>query len=213
MKKLLAAGIALGIVAGGVYAQREPILRAIGSNLVSADPLMRADAIAVLSGDTPERILEGIDLFRRGFAPRVLLTIQHGARRRQERIRALGVEAPTRLEVNRQIALQQGVPAEAIEVLPTVRSTRHEAEAILDYLRERGMRSVIVVTSNYHSTRARRIFRSLNRAPPGEGAVKVVVRPSRYGEFDPGAWWHSREQTKIVFYEYVKLLNHFTVGF
>ncbi|MFQ5914006.1 MAG: YdcF family protein [Nitrospinota bacterium] len=208
MKKVIALLFALLIVAGGLYLQRERVLILIGSYLVSEDPVSKADAIAVLSGDVPYRILEGIDLYRRGLAPRILLT-PFNARRYLEMMKTLGVNYQTNAEINRRIAVHRGVPAKAIEVLPPAQSTRNEAEVILSYLRARKLRSVIVVTSRYHSTRTRVIFRSQR----GDARLKVAVRPSRYDKFDPRAWWRSRSQSKKVFYEYLKLANHYTFGF
>ena len=65
-KTLLILGLVLVILAGGMYVQRRRILVAVGSFLVSRDPLIHADGIAILSGKIPSRILEGIALYRRG---------------------------------------------------------------------------------------------------------------------------------------------------
>lgn len=207
-KTLLILGLVLVILAGGVYVQRRRILMAVGSFLVSRDPLIHADGIAVLSGQVPSRILEGIDLYRRGFSPRIFLTSYEGNPEYVRLMKSLGITYQTDFRVQRWIALNQGVPAEAIEVLPPARSTRQEAKVIFDYMRKKGWRSVIVVTSEYHSTRTRLIFRSLNRH-----GVKVAVHPSRYERMRLNSWWRDRGQSKQIFYEYVKLINHYTAGF
>ena len=208
MKRVaLIVGLVITILAGGLYVQRRRVLVAVGSFLVSEDPLVQTDAIAVLSGGLPYRILEGIDLYRRGFAPRILLTPYEGNPEYLRLMKSLGVTYQTGVRINRKIALNRGVPAEAIEVLSPVASTRHEAGVIFAYLREKNWRSLIVVTSEYHSTRTRLIFRSLNT-----GGVKVVIRPSRYDRLKLNSWWRDRSQSKRVFYEYVKLLNHYTFG-
>ncbi len=181
---------------------------AVGAFLVSRDPLIHADGIAILSGKIPSRILEGIDLYRRGFAPRIFLMPEEGNPEYERLMKSLGITYQTDVRVNRRIALNQGVPAEAIEVLPSARSTRQEAKVIFDYMRKKGWRSVIVVTSEYHSTRTWLIFRSLNRH-----GVKVAVHPIRYGRMRLNSWWRDRGQSKQVFYEYVKLINHYTAGF
>ena len=130
---------------------RRRILVAVGAFLVSRDPLIHADGIAILSGKIPSRILEGIDLYRRGFAPRIFLMPEEGNPEYERLMKSLGITYQTDVRVNRRIALNQGVPAEAIEVLPSARSTRQEAKVIFDYMRKKGWRSVIVVTSEYHS--------------------------------------------------------------
>jgi uncharacterized SAM-binding protein YcdF (DUF218 family) len=208
MRKFITIVLACLVLASGAYLLRERVLIAAGSFLVSEDPPIQADAIAVLSGDVPYRILEGIDLFHHGRAPRILLTPYKGDMAYRLLLTELGVDFLPDDEVNRRIAINRGVPAQAIEVLRPVGSTRDEAEVILAYLKSRKLRSVIVVTSEYHSTRTRLIFRSMN----GDG-MKVAIHPSRYDPFDFKAWWKSRAESKQLFYEYVKLLNHYTFGF
>ncbi len=208
MRKLATILIACLVLGSGVYVLRERVLIAAGSFLVSSDPLIQADAIAVLSGDVPYRVLEGVDLFHQGRAPRILLTAYVGDLEHGRLLTDLGVDFLSDDEINRRIAINRGVPAQAIEVLPPVGSTRDEAEVILAYLKSRKLHSVIVVTSEYHSTRTRLIFRSMN----GDG-MKIVIHPSRYDPFDVRSWWKNRIQSKQLFYEYVKLLNHFTFDF
>ena len=207
-KTLIILGLVLVILAGGVYVQHRRILVAVGSFLVSRNPLIHADGIAVLSGSVPYRILEGIDLYRRGFAPRIFLAPYEGNPKYVRLMKSLGITYQTDFHVNRRIALNRGVPAEAIEVLTPTGSTRNEAEVIFDYMRKKGWRSVIVVTSEFHSTRTRLIFRSLNRH-----GVKVAVHPSRHDRMRLHSWWRSRARSKQIFYEYVKLINHYTTGF
>ena len=46
----------------------------VGRFLTKEDPLQTADAIAVLSGTSMDRPLEAADLFKDGYAPRIVLT-------------------------------------------------------------------------------------------------------------------------------------------
>jgi len=57
---------------------------------------------------------------------------------------------------------------------------------------------VIVVTNNYHTGRAGRIFRSL--AP--DLTILVVAAPDEY--FTPDRWWHDREGQKTFLHEWEK---------
>jgi len=208
VKKLLITFLVLLAVAAGSYLQRHRILVAVGTFLVSEDPLVPSDAIAVLSGGLPERILEGVDLFHRGLAPRILLSPNVRNARVQARMKVLGVEFPLKVEISRRIALKKGVPPKAIVLVAPIESTKDEAVNILAFMKDRNLRSLIVVTSKYHTTRTRFIFQSV----AGSDA-RVIVRASRYDDFDPKRWWRERFQSKMVFNEYVKLFNHFLVGF
>lgn len=190
----------LFLVAVALFLGRTPILRAAGHFVVADDPPERADAIVVLSGSIPDRILEAVELFQGGFAPLIVVCGEpenEGSRR----LRALGVSLPRVHELNVSVAVQLGVPASAIAVVDRPPgSTYTEALVILDYLAARGAKSILLVTSQYHTRRAGLIYRHL--AGPG---VKVVTRPARTGGFDPDHWWHDRMSVRRLLIEYQKL--------
>jgi uncharacterized SAM-binding protein YcdF (DUF218 family) len=56
------------------------------------------------------------------------------------------------------------------------------------------------VTSDYHTRRAGRVFRSL--APPAQ--VRIVAAPDRF--FRADSWWRSRQGRKLVVLEWQKTL-------
>lgn len=192
---LLFAACLVGAVA------HAPLLTAAGSFLVVRDVRRPGDAIVVLSGSTPDRVLEAVDLYREGMARRVVLTRGHpppGI----EALRAQGGDMQEPHEVNASIAAQLGVPREAIRVVgPGAGSTATEAEAVIRYLRQENLRSILLVTSKLHTRRAAWIFRTL-----AGGDLEFVMCPSRYDPFDPGKWWRSRAFTRRVVIEYEKMV-------
>jgi len=115
-----------------------------------------ADVIIVLGGGA-ERPVRAAELFKARAAPRILLT---GA----------GDD-----EINRQILLAHGVPAKAIEVENKSTTTQENAEFSLKLLHAERVRSVILVTSWYHSRRGQKTFE--HAAPE----MKFYSRPSYYG--------------------------------
>lgn len=122
-----------------------------------------ADVIIVLGGGQHERPQRAAELFRAHAAPRIIVS---GA----------GDD-----EINRQILIQAGVPAAAIEVEPKSATTRENAEFTVRRLRAEQVRSAIVVTSWYHARRALMTFEHF--APE----LKFYSRPSYYG-FDQTEW-------------------------
>jgi len=64
-----------------------------------------------------------------------------------------------------------------------------------------GIRTVVIVTSNYHTGRARRIFRRASH-----GRMRVLAHPAFDEWFQPDSWWLSREGRKLFFYETTKRL-------
>src|SRR5262245_39186740 len=109
--------------------------------------MARADAIFVLDGAYLDRAIEGADLLRAGFAPRIL--ISRGGRDASEGILAeQGVHLPTRAELARDVLVKQmGIPAWMIEPLtePTG-STAEEAHVIAPRVAREHWTSVIVIT-------------------------------------------------------------------
>ena len=197
-RRLAIAAIALLVLAAVAL----PLLGAAGRFLVEDDPLQHADAIVVLTGSYPDRILEAAALFREGWAPRITLC-REPENAGFRKLESLGVKVPRMFELNRSVAVQLGVPPEAITVLDRpAGSTYSEAEVVLADVLQRGYRSILLVTSKYHSSRAARIYRYL-----ADGRVTIIVRAARDDDFQPDGWWRDRPSTRRVVIEYQKLLT------
>jgi len=184
------------------YAARRPLLVAIGTALIAGDEPHPADAIVVLSGSLPDRILEAVDLYQAHMAPRIVLT-REGPLPGLAALRARGGDLPEHHEQNLAIAEQLGVPADAIAVMPVaIASTVAEIEALAAYLQAQHIHSILLVTSKAHSRRARVTFRTV-----AGSALQIAVCPSRYDPFAADTWWHHRALIRRVVIEYGKLLN------
>jgi uncharacterized SAM-binding protein YcdF (DUF218 family) len=173
--------------------------------LIVESELPQADALVVLSGSSNyiERTRAAAELFRAGRAPKIILTNdnEHGGWSSAEQRNPLFEE----LEFAELVSA--GVPAEKIERLTeTVTSTYDEARLMREYAGAQGLRSIIVVTSAYHSRRAlwtwRRVFQ--------ESGIQIGLSAAPTGEQSPNPfswWWHPRgwamvagEYPKLVYY-------------
>ena len=166
----------------------------------------RAEAIVVLSGSLPDRMLEAVDLYQAQLAPRIIL-----ARERSlpglAALRERGGNLPELYEENIAVGQQLGVPATAISVLPHPgASTMGEAQAVIRYLQAQGIKSVLLVTSKTHTRRARMIFRRL-----AGGRIAIAACPSPYDPFSAESWWHDRAFVRRVVTEYGKLLIYLLI--
>ena len=200
-RRLLAVAVVALLVVALMWGAAAPLLRAIGAFLVENEPPQHADAIVVLAGGYPDRILEAVALYRDGWAPRILLgrEPQNAGFRK---LAQLGVQVPKLVEINRTIAEQMGVPADAISIIEQpAGSTYDEAQLVIDAVLRRGERTILLVTSKYHSHRAARIYRFL-----AGDRVRIVVRAARDDDFDPDAWWRNRVSARRVVFEYQKLI-------
>jgi uncharacterized SAM-binding protein YcdF (DUF218 family) len=196
--------VLLGVIGAGVaaYVGRQALLSAIGGFLIVQDDASPSEAIVVLSGSLPDRILEAVDLYQAHLAPRIILTRERPLPGLAE-LRARGATLPEHHEQNISIAEQLGVPAAAIAVMPTAASsTLAEIRALVVYLKEQRVHSILLVTSKAHARRARLTFRTL--AGP---ELRIAVCPSRYDPFSAADWWHERAFVRRLVIEYGKLLN------
>jgi uncharacterized SAM-binding protein YcdF (DUF218 family) len=180
------------------YLTHPYIFTFMADHLVVRDSLDRADMIVVLGGDSNgERVDEAVDLYRRGYAPRLLLSGGPLAWRL------------TYAEWMKKQAMAEGVPAAAIILESESRSTLDESLMCLPLVKQAGAQSIILVTSPYHSRRASVVFRKVFY-PEG---IKVISYPVRQSEFNPDRWWTRHEDTGFVVWEYVSNVLYFFKGY
>jgi uncharacterized SAM-binding protein YcdF (DUF218 family) len=197
-----AALVIVGVLVG---AGLTAAILGVGRLLVVSDPLpARADAIVVMAGSIADRVLEAADLYRSGVAPRVVVTRER-LPRGEMALRARGVRLPESGEQTLAALHALGVPPSATIVLPRrARSTDSEARTIAHWACARA-RSLVVVTSRYHSRRARMILRQA-LAPE----MQLALRASRHDPFDAARWWRDRRDAKAVLSELEKLTHFWT---
>ncbi|MBZ5626003.1 MAG: YdcF family protein [Acidobacteriia bacterium] len=165
----------------------------LGHALIRDEGPTKAEIAVVLAGDdTGHRIEKGAELVRAGYVPAVL------------------VSGPPYYDVHEcdlaiAFAVRKGYPAGWFIALPNpTLSTRQEAWFILQELRRRAIHSFLLVTSDYHTARAARIYRAVERAMGGGPDMRVVAAPDEY--FREASWWRNREGQKTVFFEWSKTL-------
>ena len=178
---------------------------AAAKTLVVHAALAHADAIVVLSGSSAyeERTRQAAELFRQGRAPIVVLTDDH------TRGGWSSAEQRNPFFVERALAelVKHGVPADRIKIAPGVAaSTYDEAQLTREFAVEQGYRSVLIVTSAYHSRRALWTFRK-----GLDGTTTAVgLEPAPIGSNTPSTvfWWLQPQGWRMVGGEYVKLIYY-----
>src|SRR5262249_30887701 len=102
-----------------------------------------------------------------------------------------------------EFAIHRGNPAEWFIGLPNnAFSTREEARVVLDELKRREVRSFVLVTSDYHTRRAGRIYSAAIRQMGGGPNMRVVAASDR--DFRRDGWWKSRQGMKFFVMEWIK---------
>ena len=161
------------------------VVFATGLDRTQHDPEGTADGITVLTGGKA-RIAEAMRLLSQGKARRVLITGVYRATTKKE-LKEFAQEG------NQLFTCCVDIDHEARNTIDNAAETR-------DWVAQKGYRSLIVVTSNYHMPRA---LAELGRAMPGVALIpySVVDNNVRLER-----WWLYPGTTKLLLSEYLKYL-------
>jgi uncharacterized SAM-binding protein YcdF (DUF218 family) len=181
------------------------ILLACGGRLlIDTDPLpSHVDALVVLQGSVVAeraRIAAAMADLQRGAADRVLLSVP------KESYWGQSIAPVARTYLERTYG-DLAARVDFCETSAETNSTAEEAEAAMDCIQQHRWRSIVIVTSDYHTRRARILWRRTvrRRVTPVTIAMEGVADP----EFQQ-PWWRHRQSAKIWLTEVLKLA--WTIG-
>jgi uncharacterized SAM-binding protein YcdF (DUF218 family) len=173
--------------------------------LIIEAPLAKADAIVVLGGSAnyKERARAAARLLLDGHSQRILITNDNrrGPWSSSEQRNLFFYERAF------DEITQAGVPADHVEVLPQpVNGTHDEAELVRQYAVNHGFKSVLIVTSAYHSRRALWTFSRVFR----DTGIQLGLAAANTGEDSPrpATWWLTVRGWRLVPTEYVKMIYY-----
>lgn len=177
--------------------------RRAGRWLVKDDVPVHADAMVLLMGSFPERVMQAADLYKEGYAERLIIV--HESMGPYKILESRGADILNTTEQAHNSAVILGIPADSITVLPgDARSTLTEAAVVRDYLKfNPGIDTLILVSSPAHMRRASMIFRAAFRN--SETPVFIGSSPSTYSSFNPEMWWRRKEDIQSVLSELLKI--------
>lgn len=144
--------------------------------------------IAVSGGDTTARAQEAIDLYKDGWAPRLIFS---GA--------ALDTTGPSNAAVMREQALSQGVPSSVITIEQQSQTTEQNAAKTSSILTSKDIQSAIVVTSAYHMKRTMIEFR--RSAPNVSFRAHPVASDDQWSSW----WWTTPYGWYLAISELIKI--------
>ncbi len=161
----------------------------LGYYLSPSDNLTQADAIVVVSGDN-DRIKHAIDLYKQGYAPKVILS---GAASDGFTSNALVMHIE---------ASAAGIPNESVIMEEKATNTFENALYTKEIVTSQGMDDIILVTSPYHQRRVYETFKSVFR----RSGVRLQNSPSVYSNWKPNNWWQSERGLYLTQSETAKIL-------
>ena len=183
--------------------------RRAGIWLVKEDVPPHADAMVLLMGNFPERVLQAVDLYNENRAGRLIIVEESmGAYRGLEE---RGVSIISKTAQARDASVKLGIPEDLITLLPgDARSTLTEAVIVSEYLATNpGIDTLILVSSPTHMRRASVIFRTAFKDL--DKPVYVGCSPSAYSDFNAERWWRHKEDIQDVLSEYLKTVSFILV--
>jgi uncharacterized SAM-binding protein YcdF (DUF218 family) len=147
------------------------------------DPPRNADGIVVLTGGS-SRVSDAMELLAAGYGKRLLISGVH----------------PTNdaSDISRSLPDSQSLMTCCVDLDRSAVNTRSNAAETQRWARERGFKSLIVVTSNYHMPRA---FVELSHAMPDIELIPFAVVGDKWRD-EP--WWTSGATLRLLLSEYAK---------
>ena len=171
-------------------------IRQAGAFLSPATPpLEKADLIVLLGGDAGARSRQGLELFRKGYAPRILLTaLEEGEPEVQ----------PSYLNWRARFLEKAGVPRARILVEARSQNTWDEAQYTLALMKQQGLRRVIVVSDPPHLRRLQWVWARTFK----DSGIRFMLCPSHPSWWDSRKWWGNEVSLKFVVNEYIKIVYY-----
>ncbi len=174
----------------------------LAENLIVNKPLRNADAILVLSGSSvyKERTHKAAQLYKKGVSSTVLLNDDGGLSGWSQKEQ----RNPPFVDLAKQELISQGVAEKDIEILEDqVTGTIWEARNLKKRIKKENWKSVLLVTSAYHTNRS---FRTFELVVGNDVSIGIESPPTGEETPPPWTWWLSPKGWQVVAGEYVKSL-------
>ncbi len=165
----------------------------VGWYLSPQDILKKADLIVVVSGgDNIARIEKGVQLYKEAWAPVLMYS---GAAAEGDVSNA---------EAMRNISVKMGVPKEDIIIEEESKTTLENADLSAKIIKEKNIKSLILVTSPYHQRRTYELFKK--ELPE----VEIINQSALDENWRKKGWWESNVGRFLTLGELGKIFINYT---
>lgn len=201
MKKLIVFIVFLVMLVAVLKTFHSPILRYAGRCLIKEDSLQKADALVVLSGSAFERGNKGAELLQNGYAKKIICP---GGNLDLNYLILFG-DSIYECDITKKKILQSGVSDSVVVCVYNGTSTLEEAQAVKAYCLQQKLKSIIVVSSYFHTARVKRVYAKIFAGSD----IKIIVRGAKSVHYDENQWWQSEEGLISFNNEWMKTLYYF----
>lgn len=180
-----------------------PALWWVASPLLVTAPPQPAEAIVVFAGGVgesgkagggfQERVMQAVALYRAGYAPKLIFSSGYVFTLREA-------------EVMKAVAVDNGIPADAILLEEAAKNTYDNVRLTKQMLDRNGWNRILLVSSPYHMRRATMTWSKL---APDVAVVPTPVPQSQFYTHERGA---SLEQIRGILHEYAALASYWWKG-
>jgi len=191
-----------------LYISSDFILSGVGHFLIRDETPIHSDAIIVLNTGVEyySRLIEAADLYNKGYADLIVINgnrkmdIERELEKKgfdpccpwyEDRMRILSLYNIPRDKI---------IPISAEDVYDSI----GEAETVGKYLKNLGLKKIIITTSKYHTKRAGFIWKQLFA-----GDFRIQTVSAKTDIYDPQSWWHDGRQIRWVLAEYGAWIYYF----
>ncbi|WP_022850351.1 YdcF family protein [Limisalsivibrio acetivorans] len=206
----IALNIVMVLIALGafLYMNADRMLTAYGSMFIVDNP-KKSERMLILGGSVFNRTKKAMELYRRGYGERVLLTRVNDIMYPEwvkERHPDMVMDENTLVA---ELLRREGVPFRFLDTTIQATSTFDEAWELVRDAEKHDYKSVIIVTSDYHTMRARYAFRKVLDKADTDLSISMAAAPNDI--FDETNWWKTEAGLKRIVVEsfaYIFYLFH-----
>jgi len=152
---------------------------------------VKADLLVALGGDNGARADKVLELYRKGFAPRILLT----APETHSKVRS------SYLSMRARYLMEEGIPERALLSDRHSKNSWVEATNVLQLMKSMKLDRALVVSDPPHMRRLSWVW---GKVFAGSGKSFTLVA-SDMDDWDAADWWRTSPSAQFVFGEYIKL--------
>ena len=108
-------------------------------------------------------------------------------------------------EFKKSFLLKENIPSNNILLEDKSTSTLEEAKYSLGILKKYNIKSIILITNDYHSRRAYNVFEKIYK----NSGIKIISCPAKSKEINIKEWWKDNYSSEIYFMEILKTIWYF----